>query len=52
MNDNEKIYLTMNRAGIINLILGICTIVAGVTSGILLIVSGARLINRKKGITF
>ena len=49
---NEKIYKTMARCGAGNVALGIVVLVTGITSGILLLVSGARLLKRKSEITF
>lgn len=48
----EKAYKTMGVAGAANLALGIILIVTGVVSGVILIVSGARLFKAKKGLTF
>lgn len=48
----EKIYNTMSVSGIINLTLGIVGIVAGIAGGILLIISGSKLIDKKSGIMF
>lgn len=47
---DEKIYKTLGSTGTANLVMGICILVAGITSGILLIVNGARLLKSKKGI--
>lgn len=44
---NEKIYRTMSRTGAGTLALGIVVLVTGITSGILLIINGARLIKDK-----
>lgn len=48
----EKTYTTMSRAGAFNLTLGIITIVVGLAAGIMLIVSGAKLIAQKGKILF
>jgi hypothetical protein len=40
----------MGSAGIVNIIIGICILVSAVTSGILLIVEGARLLTGRKRI--
>lgn len=48
---NEKIYKTVVWAGAANLSLGIIIAVTGVVSGILMMISGARLLKRKKEIT-
>ncbi|MDO4321241.1 MAG: hypothetical protein Q4C61_01825 [Lachnospiraceae bacterium] len=44
---NEKVFKTVANAGISNLVMGIVIIVTGVTSGVLLLVSGAKLIKSK-----
>ena len=46
----EKAYKTMGCAGVANLIIGICILAGAVTSGILLIVQGARLLHNRKNI--
>ena len=50
--DMEKIYLTMKRTGAGNIVLGILSICVGLTSGIMLIVTGANLLKKKKHISF
>lgn len=50
--DMEKIYLTMKHTGAGNIVLGILSICVGVTSGIMLIVTGANLLKKKKHISF
>lgn len=47
---NEKIYNTMTGAGVLNLVVGIVTLAVGAAAGILLIISGARLLHRKTDI--
>ena len=49
---NEKIYKTMSRCGAASIALGIIVLVTGVASGVLMLVSGARLLKRKTEITF
>lgn len=49
---NEKAYKTMGIAGAAGITIGIIVIVAGVVSGIISIVSGARLLKDRKGLTF
>ncbi len=44
---NEKIYKTMSNSGICSLVLGIVVLATGVAAGVLMIVSGAKLIRRK-----
>ena len=48
----EKIYKTMSYTGAANLAIGICVLVGGIVSGILLIVNGARLLKHKGKIMF
>ncbi|MBO5293367.1 MAG: hypothetical protein J6B10_09335 [Lachnospiraceae bacterium] len=48
----EKVYKTMNGAGALNITLGVISLVAGVTAGILLLISGAKLLARKSQILF
>ncbi len=47
---DEKIYKTIGSTGSANLVMGICILITGITTGILLIVNGARLLKSKKGI--
>lgn len=49
---NEKAYKTMSMAGVSNIVIGIIIAVVGVAAGVLTIVSGARLMKDKKGLTF
>lgn len=49
---NEEIYKTMSRCGAGSIALGIIVLVTGVTSGVLMLISGARLLKRKTEITF
>ena len=49
---NEKLYKAMGAIGAANLAIGICVLVGGITSGILLIVNGGRLLKHKSKITF
>lgn len=48
----EKIYHTMKSVGVWNLVLGILMILAGVVSGILLILNGAKLLKKKSDLMF
>ncbi len=48
----EKVYKAMKSAGSWNLALGIILIVAGCVTGIMLIVSGAKLLKKKKDLLF
>ena len=47
---NEKIYKTMSTSGACNLAGGIVVLVTGAAAGILMIISGAKLIKRKADI--
>lgn len=47
---NEKIYKTMTSSGIYSLVLGIVVLVTGITSGVLMILSAARLLKQKSDI--
>ena len=47
---NEKIYKTMIRTGACIIEVGIVTLVTGITAGVLMIVSGSRLLKRKSEI--
>lgn len=49
---NEKAYKTMGFAGAVNIVVGVISIVAGVAVGVLALVSGAKLLKDKKGLTF
>lgn len=49
---NEKIYKSMGAIGAANLAIGICILVGGITSGILLIINGGRLLKNKSKILF
>ena len=46
---SEKIYKAMKNTGALNIAVGIVTLVTGIASG-MLIVSGANLLKKKKGI--
>lgn len=48
----EKVYKTMKKTGVGNLILGIIILLTGITTGILMIISGARLLHEKKNLIF
>lgn len=47
---SEKIYKTMSRSGKSSLTIGIILLVIGITSGVLLIINGARLLRGKSEI--
>ena len=48
----EKVYKAMKSAGSWNLTPGIILIVAGCVTGIMLIVSGAKLLKKKRDLLF
>ncbi len=48
----EKIYNTMKSVGVWNLVLGILLIVAGIVSGVLLILNGTKLLKKKSDLLF
>ena len=45
---NEKMFKTIVNTGIGNLVCGIITVISGITLGVLLIISGARLLKSKE----
>ena len=49
---NEKAYKTMSLSGALTLAAGIIMIVAGLTTGIITIICGARLLKNKEGLMF
>lgn len=48
----ERVYKVMKGAGAANLAIGVVVMVAGIASGILLIITGAKLITGKSKILF
>ena len=48
----EKLYKTLGLTGAASIAIGIVVIVVGMAAGILSIVTGAKLINSKKGLMF
>ncbi len=48
----EKMYKAVSVAGIMNLVLGITVLVSAITWGVLLLVSGGRLLKSRKDIIF
>ena len=48
----EKAYKAMGKTGAFNLVLGICTMVAGIAVGIVMIIHGAELLKSRKNIMF
>ena len=49
---DEKIYRTMRGTGVTNIVLGFVTMVTGIVGGVLLIISGAKLLAGKSRIMF
>lgn len=47
---NEKVYRAMNSTAVYSLVLGICVLATGLVSGVLLIISGSRLLKQKSKI--
>lgn len=48
----EKTYKTMGGAGALNITVGVVALVAGIASGVLLIISGAKLLAGRNKILF
>jgi hypothetical protein len=48
----EKVYKTMSGAGVLNIVMGVLALVAGVAGGVLLLISGAKLVSGKSKILF
>lgn len=51
-SDNEKIYRSMKFSAAVNITLGIVMIVCGIAGGILLLISGGKLLSNKSKILF
>ena len=49
---NEKLYKTMGVSGAGNITIGIISLVTGGVSGVLLIITGARLLKKRSDIMF
>ena len=43
----EKIYKIMRGAGALNIVLGVISLVVGIAAGVLLIISGGKLVSGK-----
>ena len=52
MQMEEKIYKSMGRSGALSLAVGVVAIVTGVAGGVLLLISGARLLANRSKILF
>ncbi len=50
MNVPEKFYNTIRTSGIIGVVTGIVTITVGVAAGVMMIISGARLLLGRKDV--
>lgn len=48
----EKVYKTMGRSGALSIVIGVVSIVTGLAGGVLLIISGARLLSGRTKILF
>lgn len=46
----EKVFKTLTSSGIMNLVMGILILITGITAGVLLLISGAKLLNSKKDV--
>ncbi len=51
-NMEEKTYKTMGGSGALNIAVGVVVLVVGVASGVLLVISGARLLSGRSKILF
>lgn len=49
---DEKVYKTMHGAGALNIIIGVVAIAAGIAGGVLLLISGGKLLAGKSRIMF
>lgn len=49
---DEKVYKIMGRSGALAIMIGVISIVAGVAGGVLLLISGGRLLAGKSRILF
>lgn len=49
---DERVYKTMGRSGALCIVLGIISIVAGLAGGVLLLISGGRLLTGRSKILF
>ncbi len=49
---NEKAYKAMGFSGVVGITVGIIVMVTGIAAGIVAIISGAKLLKDKQGLTF
>jgi hypothetical protein len=52
MEKMEQVYKTMSKAGVLGIVAGCVAIAVGLTTGIMMIISGALLFRDKGKITF
>ena len=50
--EQEQVFKQMSRSGVLSLVLGVLSIVTGITFGVLAIVNGGLLLKDRHGITF
>ncbi len=50
--ENEKVYRSMNRTGVTNIVIGIIITLGSIAAGVLLIAGGAKLLKQKSSILF
>lgn len=50
MNEQERLFKTMGRAGVSSIVLGIIVLVTGIAVGVLTIINGARLLKRQSSV--
>ena len=43
----DKIYTSMCGAGIVNIVLGVLTLIGGIVSGVILLINGGTLLHNK-----
>ena len=48
----EKVYKVMGGVGALNVVLGVIAIVIGIATGVLLIIGGSKLINKRSHLMF
>lgn len=48
----EKAYKAMSLAGVTNIVVGVLSIVIGVSAGVVLLINAAKLLKGKNGLTF
>lgn len=48
----EKVYKVMNGCGALNIVIGVIILATGIASGVLMIISGAKLLSGKSKLMF